>query len=66
MAAKRRKKIKFDDKLESKAHRSISKREAKNKRHQTKTILNNFTGSMLDDDEYYDTMDDLENPEWSD
>ena len=65
MANNKRKKMQFDDRLESKAHRSLTKRQAKNKRHQTKTILNNFTGSMLDDDEYYDTMDDIENPEWS-
>jgi len=59
------KKRKFDDKLESKAFRSQSKREQKNHRHQTKTMLNNYTGSSIDKEEYFDTMDDIENPKWS-
>jgi len=63
MAFKKKRKLKFDDRLESKAHRSQNKREHKNHRHQTKTILNNYTGSSIDEDKYLDIMGDLEGPE---
>tara|TARA_R110002051_G_scaffold28885_1_gene68012 strand:+ start:1101 stop:1301 length:201 start_codon:yes stop_codon:yes gene_type:complete len=66
MACNRKKKLKFDDRLESKEHRSQIKRESKNQRHQTKTMLHNCTGSSLDADEYFDIIGELENPEWSD
>ena len=46
MAFKKKRKLKFDDRLESKAHRSQNKREHKNHRHQTKTV------SLFDDPDF--------------
>jgi len=63
MAFKKKRKLKFDDRLESKAHRSQNKREHKNHRHQTKTILNNYTSSSIDEDRYLDIMNELEDTE---
>ncbi len=66
MADKRFKKVKFEDRMESREHRSANKRKSRNTRHKAKNMLHDFTGSSVDEDQYYDIMDDLENPNWSD
>jgi hypothetical protein len=65
MTDKRFQRRKFEDKIEHKEFRAASKRKAKTNRHQAKNKLHDFTGSSIDDDKYYDIMDDLEHPEWS-
>ena len=63
MSSNKRKKLKFDDRLESKAYRTQNKRQHKNHRHQTKTMLNNYTGCPIDEEEYFDIMGELNDPE---
>tara|TARA_R110002051_G_scaffold319101_3_gene402638 strand:+ start:3414 stop:3617 length:204 start_codon:yes stop_codon:yes gene_type:complete len=66
MNEKKTKSSTFNDRLEYREYRSASKRKSKNTRHKTKNILHDFTGSPVDEDQFYDIMDDLENPIWSD
>tara|TARA_R100001015_G_C4577697_1_gene134691 strand:+ start:151 stop:351 length:201 start_codon:yes stop_codon:yes gene_type:complete len=66
MGDKKFKRSKFEDKSEYKEFRSATRRKAKTNRHKAKNRLHDFTGSSIDEDKYYDIMDDLEHPEWSD
>ena len=66
MSEKKVRRSRFEDKLEYREYRSANKRKSRKTRHQTKNMLHDFTGSSVDEDEIYDIMDDLENPDWSD
>ena len=45
--------------------RSTERRESKSKRHQTKDVLHNLANSNVDNDDFLDIMDELEDNDWS-
>ena len=55
----------FEDKAHKKVTRSSERRESKSKRHHTKDVLHNLANSNVDNDDFLDIMDKLEDTDWS-
>ena len=53
----------YEDRCEYRERRSSNKRKQKSNRHHTKDMLNNFSNGKIDNDYYYDMMEELNDDE---